>query len=321
VAVSSAAVLVVLALGGLSLSVGQSPNEQFLKKPEAVVGQEQLAAAFPAGTSEPATIITKSSAAAAVTDAAKGVDGVRQVRKAGGDDRLVELSAVLDASPGTTKAFDQVRALRIAVHAVPGAGALVGGSDAEALDARTTADRDRVVLFPLILGIVVVVLLLLLRSVVAALVLVTTVVATYVASMGASWFAFQHLLDYPALAVSTPLLAFLFLVALGVDYNIFLTTRAREEASEDAPAREAIVRALAVTGGVITSAGILLAAVFAVLGVLPLVQLAQIGVIVGFGVLLDTLVVRSILVPGLVSLLGERFWWPSHPAGGRPARA
>ena len=321
VAVSSVAVLVVLALGGLSLSVGQSPNEQFLKKPEAVVGQEQLAAAFPAGTSEPATIITKASAAGAVTEAAKGVDGVKDVRQAGGDDRLVELSAVLDASPGTTKAFDQVKALRAAVHAVPGADALVGGSDAEALDAKTTADRDRVVLFPLILGIVVVVLLLLLRSVVAALVLVTTVVATYVASLGASWFAFQHLLDYPPLAVSTPLLAFLFLVALGVDYNIFLATRAREEASEGAPAREAIVRALAVTGGVITSAGILLAAVFAVLGVLPLVQLAQIGVIVGFGVLLDTLVVRSILVPALVSLLGERFWWPSHPTGGRPVRA
>jgi RND superfamily putative drug exporter len=321
VAVSSVAVLVVLALGGLSLSVGQSPNEQFLKKPEAVVGQEQLAAAFPAGTSEPATIITKASAAGAVTEAAKGVDGVKDVRQAGGDDRLVELSAVLDASPGTTKAFDQVKALRAAVHAVPGADALVGGSDAEALDAKTTADRDRVVLFPLILGIVVVVLLLLLRSVVAALVLVTTVVATYVASLGASWFAFQHLLDYPPLAVSTPLLAFLFLVALGVDYNIFLATRAREEASEGAPALEAIVRALAVTGGVITSAGILLAAVFAVLGVLPLVQLAQIGVIVGFGVLLDTLVVRSILVPALVSLLGERFWWPSHPTGGRPVRA
>ena len=117
--------------------------------------------------------------------------------------------------------------------------------------------------------------------------------------------------------MSTPLLTFLFLVALGVDYNIFLTTRAREEAVAGAPARQAITTALAVTGGVITSAGILLAAVFAVLGVLPLVQLAQIGVIVGFGVLLDTLVVRSLLVPALVTLLGERFWWPSHPGKGK----
>ena len=314
VGLAAVAVLTTLALGGLGLSVGQSPNEQFLDKPEAVVGQEQLAAAFPAGTSEPTTIIAKASAAQAVTTAAEGVDGVQEVRRAGGDDRLVELSAVLDASPGTTEAFDRVRALRTAVHAVPGADALVGGTDAEALDSRTTAERDRRLLFPLILGIVVVVLLLLLRSVVAALVLVATVVATYVASMGASWFAFQHLLDFPPLAVSTPLLAFLFLVALGVDYNIFLTTRAREEAAGGAHARESIVTALAVTGGVITSAGILLAAVFAVLGVLPLVQLAQIGVIVGFGVLLDTLLVRSVLVPAVVSLLGERFWWPSHPA-------
>ena len=321
VGVAAVAALVTLALGGLSLSVGQSPNEQFLEKPEAVVGQEQLAAAFPAGTSQPATIIAKASAAAAVTDAAKKVTGVQDVRRSGGDDRLVELSAVLDASPGTTKAFDQVRALRAAVHAVPGADALVGGTDAEALDAKVTADRDRWLLFPLILGIVVVVLLLLLRSAVAALVLVATVVATYVASMGASWFAFQHLLDYPPLAVSTPLLAFLFLVALGVDYNIFLTTRAREEAAGGSHARESIVTALAVTGGVITSAGILLAAVFAVLGVLPLVQLAQIGVIVGFGVLLDTLLVRSVLVPAVVSLLGERFWWPSHPADRSAAEA
>ena len=314
VGLAAVAVLATLALGGLGLSVGQSPNEQFLDKPEAVVGQEQLAAAFPAGTSQPTTIIAKASATEAVTAAATSVDGVEQVRKVGGDDQLVELSAVLGAAPGTTEAFDQVRALRTAVHDVPGADALVGGSDAEALDARTTAARDRLLLFPLILGIVVLVLLVLLRSVVAALVLVATVVASYVASMGASWFAFANLLDYPPLAVSTPLLAFLFLVALGVDYNIFLTTRAREEAAGGSHARESIVTALAVTGGVITSAGILLAAVFAVLGVLPLVQLAQIGVIVGFGVLLDTLLVRSVLVPAVVSLLGERFWWPSHPA-------
>ena len=126
-------------------------------------------------------------------------------------------------------------------------------------------------------------------------------------------------LGFPPLEISTPLLTFLFLVALGVDYSIFLTTRAREEAVGGAGARESITTALAVTGGVITSAGVLLAAVFAVLGVLPLVQLAQIGVIVGFGVLLDTLVVRSLLVPAIVTLLGERFWWPSRPARGRPA--
>lgn len=313
VGLGSVVVLAVLALGGTGLSVGQSPQEQFLDKPEAVVGQEQLARAFPAGTSDPAVVVADRASTDAVTSAAKLVPGVQTVRTAGSDARLVQLDVVLTADPGTPAAFDQVRALRKAVHAVPGANAVVGGSDAESLDARTTAERDRLLLFPLILGIVLVVLLVLLRSVVAALVLVTTVVATYVASMGASWFAFQHLLGFPPLDVSTPLLAFLFLVALGVDYNIFLATRAREEASGGAPARESIVTALAVTGGVITSAGILLAAVFAVLGVLPLVQLAQIGVIVGFGVLLDTLLVRSVLVPAVVSLLGEGFWWPSHP--------
>ena len=315
VGLASVAVLVTLALGGTSLSVGQSPQEQFLDKPEAVAGQEQLAKAFPAGTSEPAVVIADRAATDAVVTAARTVEGVQEVRPSGGDARLVQLDVVLTADPGTTAAFDQVRALRSAVHAVPGADALVGGADAEALDARTTAERDRLLLFPLILGIVLVVLVLLLRSVVAAAVLVTTVVATYVASMGASWFAFEHLLGYPPLDVSTPLLAFLFLVALGVDYNIFLATRAREEAAGGVTARESIVTALAVTGGVITSAGVLLAAVFAVLGVLPLVQLAQIGVIVGFGVLLDTLLVRSVLVPAVVSILGERFWWPSHPAG------
>ena len=311
VGVAAALVLGALTAGGLGLAIGQTPTEQFLEKPEAVVGQEQLAKAFPAGSGEPAVVVAPASRATEVERAVQQVAGVTGVQPGVADDRWTELDVILDGTPGSDTAFEQVTALREAVHP---AGAKVGGSDAELLDARSTAARDRLLLFPVILGIVLVVLLLLLRSAVAAVVLVATVLATYVASMGASWFAFSHVLGYPPLDVSTPLLAFLFLVALGVDYNIFLTTRAREEAAGGASARESIVRALAVTGGVITSAGILLAAVFAVLGVLPLVQLAQIGVIVGFGVLLDTLVVRSIVVPALVAVLGERFWWPSHPA-------
>jgi RND superfamily putative drug exporter len=314
--VASVLALGVLAAGGIGLTIGQSPEEQFLETPEAVVGQQQLADAFPAGTSEPAVVMASADRADAVEAAAEGVEGVDAVSPGEGGADLVPLSVVLSGEPGTEEAFDQVRALREAAHEAD-PGSLVGGSDAEALDSRETAARDRLVLFPVILGIVLVVLLVLLRSVVAAVTLVLTVVATYVASTGASWFAFQNLLDFPPLEVSTPLLTFLFLVALGVDYNIFLTTRAREEAVAGAPARQAITTALAVTGGVITSAGVLLAAVFAVLGVLPLVQLAQIGVIVGFGVLLDTLVVRSLLVPALVTLMGERFWWPSHPAKGK----
>lgn len=314
----SVVVLTALAAGGLGLKVGQTPNEQFLRTPEAVVGQQQLARAFPAGSGEPALVVAPAARAAAVAQQVESVEGVTAVRRSSADARHAALDVVLDSAPGTPEAFQRIDAIRAAVH---GTGARVGGSDAELLDARTTASRDRLVVFPVILAIVLAVLLLLLRSVVAAVLLVATVVGTYVASLGASWFAFRHLFDFPPLADATPLLAFLFLVALGVDYNIFLATRAREEATAGAPAREAVVRALAVTGGVITSAGILLAAVFAVLGVLPLVQLAQIGVIVGFGVLLDTLLVRSVLVPALVALLRERFWWPGHPlAATRHAR-
>jgi putative drug exporter of the RND superfamily len=315
VSAASVAALAVMTLGALGLEVGLRPTEQFLEKPEAVVGQEQLAASFPAGSGDPTVVLTRTIAVPAVTAAVEGVEGVDSVRESASGSGLTELSAVLQADPGSERAFDTVRAIRAAVHEVDDAVALVGGADAEAVDARTTAARDFRVLAPLVLGIVLIVLLLLLRSVVAAIVLVLTVVATYGASMGASWFAFDRWFGFPALDLSTPVLAFLFLVALGVDYNIFLTTRAREEASGGRSARDAIVGALAVTGGVITSAGILLAAVFAVLGVLPLIQLAQIGVIVGFGVLLDTLLVRTVVVPALVTLLGERFWWPSHPAG------
>jgi RND superfamily putative drug exporter len=162
---------------------------------------------------------------------------------------------------------------------------------------------------PLILGLVLGGLLVLLRSVVAPVLLVVTVVATYVAAMGASWWLFTAVLGFEAMDSGVPLLAFLFLVALGVDYNIFLVTRAREE-SVGAGARVGILRSLSATGGVITSAGILLAAVFAVLGVLPLVVLAQLGTVICIGVLLDTLVVRTLLVPALALLLGDRFWWP-----------
>mgnify|MGYP003378933197 CR=1 FL=1 len=162
---------------------------------------------------------------------------------------------------------------------------------------------------PLIALLVLAALALLLRSVVAPIILVLTVVATYLAALGASWWIFTKIFGFSGLDTGAPLIGFLFLVALGVDYNIFLVTRAREEAATHGP-REGMLRALGATGGVITSAGILLAAVFAVLGVLPLVVLAQIGVIICLGVLLDTLVVRTVLVPAIALILGDRFWWP-----------
>ncbi len=310
VSVIGVAVLVALALPLTGVTTGLSQTEQFRAEPESVTGQQVLARHFAAGASQPTIIITPAASETEVRTAVESVDGVQAVRKAGGADGLVELDAVLTADPGSQRAFDQVRAIRAAVSDVDDA-TLVGGTDAQDLDAKAAAVRDQRLVIPLILGVVLVVLLLLLRSVVASVVLVLTVVATYVASLGASWFAFTHWFGFPALDLSVPLLSFLFLVALGVDYNIFLTTRAREEAFRH-DTTTAISVALAVTGGVITSAGILLAAVFTVLGVLPLITLTQIGIIVGFGVLLDTLLVRSVLVPALVAMLGRRFWWPGE---------
>ena len=311
VAVASILVLGALTAGVAGLRTGLSQTEQFRETPESVVGQQVLGEHFAAGASEPSSVITTPARAEAVAAAARDVEGVTSVERAGATDRLVQLDAVLSTPPQTAASFTTVEALRAAVHEAD-PSALVGGADAQALDARDAALRDQRVVIPLILVIVLAVLLLLLRSVVAAAVLVLTVVATFGASLGAGWFAFSHWFGFPALDLDVPLLSFLFLVALGVDYNIFLATRAREEATSN-DTRTSIATALAVTGGVITSAGILLAAVFTVLGVLPLITLTQIGVIVGFGVLLDTLLVRSVLVPALVSLLGDRFWWPGDP--------
>jgi RND superfamily putative drug exporter len=308
VTVLGVVVLLALAAPVLGLKVGLSQTEQFRATPESVTGQEVLAEHFPAGSSQPTTVVVPTDDADQVADAVQQVEGVQSVEPSGEAEGTSVLSVVLTADPASERAFDVLREVRDRAWEIDGS-VLVGGPDAEALDAADAADRDQRLIVPLILAVVLVVLLVLLRSVVAAVLLVLTVVATYAASLGASWFAFTHWFDFPALDLSVPLLSFLFLVALGVDYNIFLTTRAKEEAARAGTA-EAIRTALSVTGGVITSAGILLAAVFTVLGVLPLIVLTQIGVIVGFGVLLDTLLVRSVLVPALVALLGRRFWWP-----------
>ena len=314
-AAASLALLALLAVGASGLQVGLTQNERFRETPESVFGQEALAKAFPAGFAEPTVLLTKPDEVKAVTAVAEKVDGVSSVSAGPASGDWAELDLVLDSDRGSDRAADTVERLRDAV----GSTALVGGPDAQDLDASAAASHDRLLIIPLVLVIVLVILLVLLRSVVAAVVLVLTVVATYLTAIGAGWFVFTHGFDFPALDLPVPLFAFIFLVALGVDYNIFLATRAREESATQAiPA--AMTTALAVTGGVITSAGVVLAAVFAVLGVLPLVTLTQIGVIVGIGVLLDTLVVRSIVVPALATLIGERFWWPSHPGRARHAR-
>ena len=319
-----------LILGGLSIGatdvkVGLSATEQFLKKanapagqeyPEAVMGQKYLAAAFPAGTTSPSTVIANNAKAEDVVAAAESVDGVSSAKiavdSAGAEiknDTVTKIDVILDAESRSDEAYAIIEELRTAVHGVDGADALVGGLDAQSLDVKNSYARDQGIIIPLILVLVFIVLLILLRSIVAPVLLLLTVVASFFASLGAGWLLFVSVFGFPALDLSVYLFSFLFLVALGVDYNIFLVTRAQEESGK-LGLREGMIKALASTGGVITSAGVLLAAVFAVLGVLPLVALAQIGAIVCIGVLLDTLLVRTVIVPALAFIAGEKFWWP-----------
>jgi RND superfamily putative drug exporter len=309
---ASAAVLVVasLALGLTQVEQGLSESEQFLDTPESIVAADRIAESYPAGSVDPTVVLTRADpqeVAATVED----VEGVASVRPGAEGDGLAQLDVVLDARAGSDQAATAVEDLRSALASYD--DTWVGGSEAEALDADAAAQRDRWVLIPLILGLVLLGLGLLLRSVAAPLLLVATVVGTYFGALGASWWIYTGVFGFEAMDVGVPLLAFLFLVALGVDYNIFLVTRALEEARGHG-VREGMLRGLTATGGVITSAGILLAAVFAVLGVLPLVVLAQLGIVIFVGVLLDTLLVRTVLVPALTWLLGEKFWWPRKVA-------
>ncbi len=304
--VATVVVLAALATGTLGITTGLDPADQFLEQPEAIAAAQRLGESFPAGTSDPVQVVTRDDSET-VLAAVSTVDGVSSARVSATGDGIARIDAVPDADPGSDAAQAIVLDVRAAVADF--SDTHVGGGDAESIDAKDYAARDRLLILPLILLLVLGALLLLLRSVVAPLLLVATVVATYAASMGASWWVFQSVFGFEAMDTGVPLLAFLFLVALGVDYNIFLVTRAREEAREHGT-RVGMLRALTATGGVITSAGILLAAVFAVLGVLPLVVLAQLGAIIFLGVLLDTLVVRTVLVPALALSLGETFWWP-----------
>ncbi|GAA3542231.1 membrane protein [Aeromicrobium flavum] len=308
--IGALAILGAMAAGTIGLTTGLGQSEQFLDTPESITAQETLGKTFPAGISAPTVIATSPDKVEAVTEAANGVDGVESARPAGAAEDLAEVQVVLSVAPESDRALTAVEDLRAAVSdADP--DALVGGPDAQALDEAQTATDDRGRVIPIVLAIVLLMLLILLRSVVAAVVLCATTVLSYFSALGVGWLLFDHLLGWSAMDVSTPLLAFIFLVALGVDYNIFLTARAREEMRRTGDPTKSIVTALAVTGGVITSAGVLLAAVFTVLGVLPLVLLAQLGVVVGFGVLLDTVLVRGVATPAIVSLCGRWFWWPS----------
>jgi RND superfamily putative drug exporter len=223
----------------------------------------------------------------------------------------IEIQATLDAAPISPKEGRIIQRLRDRLHSVAGAGAVVGGNGAVMFDVNQAFSHDQNLIIPLVLLVILAILIVLLRSLVAPLLLMATVGLSFAASLGAGVWAFDHIFHFQALDPSVPLTAFIYLVALGVDYNIFLMHRVRQEAAQGGT-RRGTLHALAVTGGVITSAGLVMAATFSVLNVIPTVVEVESGVLIAFGVLLDTLIVRSVLVPALALDLGRAIWWPSR---------
>ncbi|MCN0151833.1 MMPL family transporter [Salinispora arenicola] len=339
-----------LALAALTLGLTQlgattlGESDLFTERTDSVAGQEAIARHFPAGTGSPAIIFTRQDTAEQVATVAEGLPAVVAVRPvtdsptagpgpdaATGPDPteppkvvngLVQLEVTLADLPDSDGAEQAVRELRVAVHAIPGADAVVGGVTAINVDTADASTRDRNVIIPVVLGVIAVILALLLRALIAPLLLIVTVLLSYGATLGLCALIFKHLLGFPGVDASFPLFAFVFLVALGIDYNIFLMSRIRQEAVKRGT-RSGVLHGLVVTGGVITSAGIVLAATFSALAVLPLVVLIELGMAVAVGVLIDTIVVRSLLVPALTYDIGPKIWWPSRLArinGEREAR-
>ncbi|MGJ3509059.1 MMPL family transporter [Enemella sp. A6] len=311
--VAGLALLAVMASGLLGTTVGLDQLEKFRVQSESATGLEKLSQHFPPGEAQPIWIITNSDAAEEVVSTANQIEGVVRAHPAGrtADGALTKVMVTSEYSPGTDESLAQITTLREAVHPIEGADARVGGAVATELDARAGNDHDLWLIAPLVLAVCFIVLVLLLRSLVAPVLLLAVNLTSAIAAIGAGAWLSRTLLDQQALDLQVPILAFLFLVALGIDYTIFLVHRARSEAGW-LGTRAGMVEAVAHTGSVITSAGIVLAAVFAALGVLPLVTLGQLGLIVGIGVLVDTLVVRTVIVPAIFSLVGERIWWPGR---------
>lgn len=311
----------VLCLGLVSINAsGLSNAEQFTSKPDSVKGGQVLDDHFPnAGGGAPVYVIGKADAATALRATVQSTKGIvgKQTTVVGTKDGLVSLQASLADPVDSNAAYATIDRLRDRVHAISGADAVVGGVTAQNGDVNAAASHDTRLVIPLVLVVVFVVLALLLRALLAPLILMATVVLSFAGSLGVASFFFAHVFHYGAEDPSFPLFAFIFLVALGIDYNIFLVTRIREEVPRFGH-REATVRAVTVTGGVITSAGVVLAATFGALATLPLVQLVEVGFAVAVGVLLDTFIVRSILVPALTIDIGNRFWWPSRLAHRMP---
>ncbi|PWI13463.1 hypothetical protein DI272_04430 [Streptomyces sp. Act143] len=324
------ALLVCAAFAPTLASRGVALDETFVDDAPSVTAQQTLVRHFPGGSGNPTVVIADADRLDRVVDTAlatKGVAaaaGVTETGQPGGTplvvDGRVRVDVTLASAADSDAAKDTVARLRSALHAVPGADALVGGYTAQQYDTLRTAERDRTLIVPVVLAIIFVILTVLLRSLLLPALLVATVALNFLATLGVSALVFEHLLGFGGTDPSVPLYGFVFLVALGVDYNIFLMSRVREEALRHG-VRQGVLRGLVGTGGVITSAGVVLAATFAALGVIPLAFLVQIAFIVAFGVLLDTLVVRSLLVPALARDLGAVAWWPGARAfptdGGR----
>ncbi|MFI1223615.1 MULTISPECIES: MMPL family transporter [unclassified Streptomyces] len=332
-AVTLAALIACAAFAPTLTSKGVPLDEIFVNDAPSVAAQKTLSEHFPGGSGNPVVIIAAADRLDEVSAAASRTDGVASAapvsasgRPGGGGEPLVvdgrgRIDATLDDAADSDGAKETVAALRTAVHAVPGSDALVGGYTAQSYDTQRTAEDDRMLIVPVVLAIILVILVFLLRSLLMPVLLVVTVALNFLATLGISSLVFTHVFGFSGTDSSVPLYGFVFLVALGVDYNIFLMSRVREESLRHGT-REGILRGLTATGGVITSAGVVLAATFAALGVIPLAFLLQIAFIVAFGVLLDTLVVRSLLVPALVRDIGPRAWWPGalsrETSGGQP---
>jgi RND superfamily putative drug exporter len=309
-------VLGAMALGLTGLKASGLTNAQsFRGHPDSVIGQTVLDQHFSGGGGQPVVVVGNEAAAARLDSAFKATPGITGVTPPVTQAGHVYLQGTLTAAPDSQAAYATVDRVRAAVHAVPGADALAGGNTAINLDVQRAA-HDRNAIIPLILAVVFVILALLLRAVIAPLMLIATVVLSFAAALGVSSLMFNNVFKFGGADTSFPLFVFVFLVALGIDYNIFLMTRVREEATRHGSRRGALT-GLAATGGVITSAGAVLAGTFAVLGTLPVTFLTELGFAVAFGVLLDTIVVRSVLVTALNLDLGRWLWWPSRLAGDR----
>ena len=309
--VVTSVLLAIACLGLLRLDTnGLATEDSYTQEFQAVTGQQVLVDAGLVDQSNTVMVVADAGTEDAIVEALTGLDGVEPPKSpvTSGDVTLVE--AAIGSDPASPAAFATVERVRDAVHGVDGADALVGGNSAFFLDTRDAANRDNLVIIPIILVLVFLILTVLLRSVLAPLILIATVVLSFGAALGISAVLFEYVFGFAGSDPGFPLFAFVFLVALGIDYNIFLMTRVREETMHSGTRKGALV-ALTSTGGVITSAGLVLAATFLVLGTIPVVFLAQLGVAVALGVVLDTMVVRSVLVTAINMDLGARIWWPS----------